>query len=101
MLKYMTLSLVCLLRHPDLLGVTHQKHLAEKSVSNKCSLLFLSPSRWLFNKTTCTVYAFCGVLFGLSSLTNLTVLSSVCWLKVCCPNYGKTTTLYALIHYSM
>ncbi|XP_074500205.1 opsin 7, group member b [Sebastes fasciatus] len=44
---------------------------------------------WLFNKTTCTVYAFCGVLFGLSSLTNLTVLSSVCWLKVCCPNYGN------------
>ncbi|XP_034393453.1 opsin 7, group member b [Cyclopterus lumpus] len=44
---------------------------------------------WLFNQTTCYVYAFCGVLFGLSSLTNLTVLSSVCWLKVCCPNYGN------------
>ncbi|KAM8829537.1 opsin 7, group member b [Synchiropus picturatus] len=44
---------------------------------------------WLFNKTTCIVYAFCGVLFGLCSLTNLTVLSSVCWLKVCCPNYGN------------
>uniref|UniRef100_UPI0037E7EEFA opsin 7, group member b n=1 Tax=Semicossyphus pulcher TaxID=241346 RepID=UPI0037E7EEFA len=44
---------------------------------------------WLFNQTTCTVYAFCGVLFGLCSLTNLTVLSSVCWLKVCCPNYGN------------
>ncbi|XP_022597679.1 opsin-5-like [Seriola dumerili] len=44
---------------------------------------------WLFNKTTCTVYAFCGVLFGLCSLTNLTVLSCVCWLKVCCPNYGN------------
>ncbi|KAM3871868.1 opsin 7, group member b [Diretmus argenteus] len=45
--------------------------------------------RWLFNQTVCTVYAFCGVLFGLSSLTNLAVLSSVCWLKVCCPNYGN------------
>ncbi|XP_077471052.1 opsin 7, group member b isoform X1 [Stigmatopora argus] len=45
--------------------------------------------KWLYNKTTCTVYAFCGVLFGLCSLTNLTVLSSVCWLKVCCPNYGS------------
>ncbi|KAM7404850.1 hypothetical protein PAMP_012161 [Pampus punctatissimus] len=44
---------------------------------------------WLFNKTTCTIYAFCGVLFGLCSLTNLTVLSSVCWLKVCCPNHGN------------
>ncbi|XP_047427088.1 opsin 7, group member b [Mugil cephalus] len=44
---------------------------------------------WLFNRTTCMVYAFCGVLFGLCSLTNLTVLSCVCWLKVCCPNYGN------------
>ncbi|KAM3617818.1 uncharacterized protein V6R79_011606 [Siganus canaliculatus] len=44
---------------------------------------------WLFHRTTCTVYAFCGVLFGLCSLTNLTVLSCVCWLKVCCPNYGS------------
>ncbi|XP_023129374.1 opsin 7, group member b [Amphiprion ocellaris] len=44
---------------------------------------------WLFNQTVCIVYAFCGVLFGLCSLTNLTVLSCVCWLKVCCPNYGN------------
>ncbi|XP_078111302.1 opsin 7, group member b [Sander vitreus] len=44
---------------------------------------------WLFNETTCMAYAFCGVLFGLCSLTNLTVLSCVCWLKVCCPNYGN------------
>ncbi|XP_069383135.1 opsin 7, group member b [Paralichthys olivaceus] len=44
---------------------------------------------WLFNKTVCIIYAFCGVLFGLCSLTNLTVLSCVCWLKVCCPNYGN------------
>ncbi|XP_035502235.1 opsin 7, group member b [Scophthalmus maximus] len=44
---------------------------------------------WLFTETACTVYAFCGVLFGLCSLTNLTVLSCVCWLKVCCTNYGN------------
>ncbi|XP_041655640.1 opsin 7, group member b [Cheilinus undulatus] len=44
---------------------------------------------WLFSQTTCMFYAFCGVLFGLCSLTNLTVLSCVCWLKVCCPNYGN------------
>lgn len=50
----------------------------------------VSLSRWLFYKSTCIVYAFCGVLFGLCSLSNLTALSCVCWLKVCCPNYGKT-----------
>ncbi|KAF3860574.1 hypothetical protein F7725_000829 [Dissostichus mawsoni] len=53
---------------------------------------------WLFNKTICTGYAFCGVLFGLCSLTNLTVLSSVCWLKVCCPNYGNK---FSYCHASM
>lgn len=62
----------------------------------ECDILkmFLSLFRWLFNETTCTVYAFCGVLFGLCSLTNLMVLSCVCWLKVCCPNYGKKQFLY-------
>lgn len=57
-------------------------------------LLYLCfvPSRWLFYKSTCIVYAFCGVLFGLCSLSNLTALSCVCWLKVCCPNYGKNNT---------
>ncbi|XP_013872569.1 opsin 7, group member b [Austrofundulus limnaeus] len=50
--------------------------------------------KWLFNMTACTVYAFCGVLFGLCSLTNLTVLSCVCWLKVCCPNYGNKFSYY-------
>lgn len=44
--------------------------------------------RWLFGELTCLCYAVCGVLFGLSSLTNLTALSSVCCLKVCFPNYG-------------
>ncbi|KAJ8360886.1 hypothetical protein SKAU_G00174110 [Synaphobranchus kaupii] len=45
--------------------------------------------RWLFDELTCLCYAFCGVLFGLCSLTNLTVLSSVCCLKVCFPSYGR------------
>uniref|UniRef100_A0A8C8BGC8 G-protein coupled receptors family 1 profile domain-containing protein n=1 Tax=Otus sunia TaxID=257818 RepID=A0A8C8BGC8_9STRI len=44
--------------------------------------------RWLFNQAVCTLYAFCGVLFGLCSLTSLTVLSTVCCLKVCYPAYG-------------
>ncbi|XP_053309472.1 opsin-5-like [Spea bombifrons] len=45
--------------------------------------------RWLFDKLTCKYYAFCGVLFGLCSLTNLTVLSTVCCMKVCYPAYGN------------
>ncbi|XP_078506581.1 opsin-5-like [Lissotriton helveticus] len=45
--------------------------------------------RWLFDRIVCNYYAFCGVLFGLCSLTNLTVLSSVCCLKVCYPGYGN------------
>uniref|UniRef100_A0A9J7WVP4 Opsin 7, group member b n=1 Tax=Cyprinus carpio carpio TaxID=630221 RepID=A0A9J7WVP4_CYPCA len=44
---------------------------------------------WLFTEVMCMCYAFCGVLFGICSLSNLTVLSCVCWLKVCCPNYGN------------
>uniref|UniRef100_A0A8B9HMS9 Opsin 7, group member b n=1 Tax=Astyanax mexicanus TaxID=7994 RepID=A0A8B9HMS9_ASTMX len=54
--------------------------------------------RWLFTETVCLCYAFCGVLFGLCSLSNLTVLSSVCWFKVCCPNYGnKFSSSHALL----
>uniref|UniRef100_A0A3P9M731 Opsin 7, group member d n=1 Tax=Oryzias latipes TaxID=8090 RepID=A0A3P9M731_ORYLA len=45
--------------------------------------------RWLFGEITCQLYAMCGVLFGLSSLTNLTALSLVCCLKVCFPNHGN------------
>ncbi|XP_077113880.1 opsin-5-like isoform X2 [Ranitomeya variabilis] len=45
--------------------------------------------RWLFNRLVCKYYAFCGVLFGLCSLTNLTVLSAVCCIKVCYPMYGN------------
>ncbi|XP_023186063.1 opsin-5-like isoform X1 [Xiphophorus maculatus] len=45
--------------------------------------------RWLFGEITCQLYAMCGVLFGLCSLTNLTALSLVCCLKVCFPTYGN------------
>ncbi|NWR61531.1 OPN5 protein, partial [Bucorvus abyssinicus] len=49
--------------------------------------------RWLFNQAVCTLYAFCGVLFGLCSLSSLTVLSTVCCLKVCYPAYGRCWVL--------
>ncbi|KAL7398051.1 hypothetical protein ABVT39_003516 [Epinephelus coioides] len=45
--------------------------------------------RWLFGEITCQLYAMCGVLFGLCSLTNLTALSLVCCLKVCFPTHGN------------
>uniref|UniRef100_A0A4W5KZ41 G-protein coupled receptors family 1 profile domain-containing protein n=1 Tax=Hucho hucho TaxID=62062 RepID=A0A4W5KZ41_9TELE len=45
--------------------------------------------RWLFGKTVCLIYAFCGMLFGVCSLTTLTLLSMVCFVKVCYPLYGK------------
>lgn len=51
--------------------------------------LLLCAYRWLFGEITCQLYAMCGVLFGLCSLTNLTALSSVCCLKVCFPNHGE------------
>ncbi|XP_026188930.1 opsin 7, group member d [Mastacembelus armatus] len=45
--------------------------------------------RWLFGRLACQLYAMCGVLFGLCSLTNLTALSLVCCIKVCFPNHGN------------
>ncbi|XP_075954739.1 opsin 7, group member a [Anarhichas minor] len=45
--------------------------------------------RWLYGKTVCAVYAFCGILFGICSLTTLTLLSMVCFVKVCYPLYGN------------
>lgn len=55
--------------------------------------------RWLFGELVCQLYAMCGVLFGLCSLTNLTALSSVCCLKVCHPNHGEgITALQAWCH---
>ncbi|NXX81430.1 OPN5 protein, partial [Urocolius indicus] len=51
--------------------------------------------RWLFTQAVCTLYAFCGVLFGLGSLTSLTVLSAVCCLKVCYPAYVLLLCVWA------
>uniref|UniRef100_A0A8C2WHQ3 Opsin 7, group member a n=1 Tax=Cyclopterus lumpus TaxID=8103 RepID=A0A8C2WHQ3_CYCLU len=45
--------------------------------------------RWLYGRTVCSVYAFCGILFGICSLTTLTLLSTVCFVKVCYPLYGN------------
>ncbi|NXM26446.1 OPN5 protein, partial [Oxyruncus cristatus] len=54
--------------------------------------------RWLFDRAVCTLYAFCGVLFGLCSLASLTVLSTVCCLKVCYPAYGKCWDAFSPSH---
>ncbi|XP_022533396.2 opsin-5-like [Astyanax mexicanus] len=48
--------------------------------------------RWLFGRMVCLMYAFCGVLFGICSLTTLTLLSLVCFVKVCYPLYGNRFT---------
>ncbi|NXQ25540.1 OPN5 protein, partial [Alaudala cheleensis] len=53
--------------------------------------------RWLFDQAVCTLYAFCGLLFGLSSLGSLTVLSAVCCLKVCYPAYGECCAGYLIL----
>ncbi|KAM7123093.1 opsin-5-like [Ciconia maguari] len=45
--------------------------------------------RWLYGKEICLFYAFCGVLFGICSLTTPTLLSTVCCLKICFPAYGN------------
>ncbi|KAG7280755.1 hypothetical protein CRUP_037685 [Coryphaenoides rupestris] len=41
----------------------------------------LKPAEWLYGKVVCLVYAFCGVLFGICSLSTLTMLSTVCCVK--------------------
>ncbi|MEQ2228165.1 hypothetical protein ILYODFUR_006097 [Ilyodon furcidens] len=46
--------------------------------------------RWLYGKAFCSLYAFCGMFFGLCSLTTLTLLSMVCFVKVCYPLYGNS-----------
>ncbi|CAM5090094.1 unnamed protein product [Eretmochelys imbricata] len=45
--------------------------------------------RWLYGKQVCLFYAFCGILFGICSLSTLTLLSTVCCLKICFPAYGN------------
>ncbi|XP_053739692.1 opsin-5-like [Synchiropus splendidus] len=46
--------------------------------------------RWLYGRTVCSIYAFCGMLFGICSLSTLTLLSMVCFVKVCHPLYGNS-----------
>uniref|UniRef100_A0A8B9T4X0 G-protein coupled receptors family 1 profile domain-containing protein n=2 Tax=Anas platyrhynchos TaxID=8839 RepID=A0A8B9T4X0_ANAPL len=103
---YLVFGLVSLLGNSLLLLVAYRKrstlkpaeffivNLAVSDLSMTVTLFPLAtPSffahRWLFNQAMCTIYAFCGVLFGLCSLTSLTVLSAVCCLKVCYPAYGN------------
>ncbi|XP_066537496.1 opsin-5-like isoform X2 [Hoplias malabaricus] len=50
-------------------------------------------ARWLFGQGVCLMYAFCGVLFGICSLTTLTLLSIVWFVKVCYPLYGNRFTV--------
>lgn len=57
--------------------------------------------RWLYGKTFCSIYAFCGILFGICSLTTLTLLSMVCFVKVCYPLYGKTSKRSYFSHSEM
>ncbi|XP_007883754.2 opsin-5-like [Callorhinchus milii] len=72
-------------------------NLAVSDISMTVTLLPLAISsnfshRWLFGQQACMYYGFCSMLFGICSLTNLTVLSTVCCMKVCFPAYGNRFT---------
>ncbi|XP_019720588.1 opsin 7, group member d isoform X2 [Hippocampus comes] len=103
---YILYCVLSLLGNCILLLVAHHKRSSLKppeffiinlSISDLGMTLILFPlaipsafsHRWLFGETACQLYAMCGVLFGLCSLTNLTALSFVCCLKVCFPKYGN------------
>ncbi|XP_016114795.1 opsin-5-like [Sinocyclocheilus grahami] len=103
---YIIFGVLSLMGNTTLLFVAYRKKLSLKpaeffiinlSISDLGMTIFLFPfaipsvfaHRWLFTEVMCMCYAFCGVLFGICSLSNLTVLSCVCWLKVCYPNYGN------------
>ncbi|NP_001303878.1 opsin 7, group member b [Danio rerio] len=103
---YSIFGVLSLMGNSTLLFVAYRKKSSLKpaelfiinlSISDLGMTVFLFPfaipsafaHKWLFTEVMCMCYAFCGVLFGLCSLSNLTVLSCVCWLKVCCPNYGN------------
>lgn len=60
----------------------------------------VSVCRWLYGRTVCVIYAFCGVLFGICSLTTLTILSTVCCLKVCYPLHGTQHYICYYVKYS-
>ncbi|XP_077369443.1 opsin 7, group member d [Festucalex cinctus] len=103
---YIVFCVLSLLGNGILLLVAHHKRSSLKppeffiinlSISDLGMTLSLFPlaipsafsHRWLFGELACQLYAMCGVLFGLCSLTNLTALSFVCCLKVCFPNHGN------------
>ncbi|CAN9515427.1 unnamed protein product [Ophioblennius macclurei] len=103
---YAVFCLLSLIGNSVLLLVAHHKRSTLKpaeffiinlSISDLGMTLSLFPlaipsafvHRWLFGETVCQLYAMCGVLFGLCSLTNLTALSLVCCLKVCLPSHGN------------
>ncbi|XP_041273694.1 opsin-5-like [Onychostruthus taczanowskii] len=103
---YLVFGVLSLSGNSLLLLVAHQKrsllkpaelfivNLAVSDLSMTVTLFPLATSsffahRWLFEQALCTLYAFCGVLFGLCSLGSLTVLSTLCCLKVCYPAYGS------------
>ncbi|XP_066055318.1 opsin-5-like [Chamaea fasciata] len=103
---YLVFGILSLSGNSLLLLVAHQKrsllkpaeffivNLAVSDLGMTVTLFPLATSsffahRWLFDQAVCTLYAFCGVLFGLGSLASLTVLSTVCCLKVCYPAYGS------------
>ncbi|XP_072544811.1 opsin-5-like [Salminus brasiliensis] len=106
---YMFFGVCSLLGNSTLLYVSYKKkHLLKPAeffiinlaVSDMGLTLSLYPlaitssfsHRWLFGRVVCLMYAFCGVLFGICSLTTLTLLSLVCFVKVCCPLYGNRFT---------
>uniref|UniRef100_A0A673XLR6 Opsin 7, group member a n=1 Tax=Salmo trutta TaxID=8032 RepID=A0A673XLR6_SALTR len=65
-------------------------NLAVSDLGMTLSLYPLAVTSSIYHRlTVCLVYAFCGVLFGICSLTTLTILSTVCCLKVCYPLYGN------------
>uniref|UniRef100_A0A8C0ZBX0 Opsin-5-like n=1 Tax=Cyanistes caeruleus TaxID=156563 RepID=A0A8C0ZBX0_CYACU len=103
---YLVFGIISLSGNSLLLLVAHQKrsllkpaeffivNLAISDLSMTVTLFPLATSsffahRWLFGQALCTLYAFCGVLFGLGSLGSLAVLSAVCCLKICFPAYGS------------
>uniref|UniRef100_A0A672TUE3 G-protein coupled receptors family 1 profile domain-containing protein n=1 Tax=Strigops habroptila TaxID=2489341 RepID=A0A672TUE3_STRHB len=67
-------------------GGAHWPRYLRIAYKNYLSWLFV---RWLYGKHLCLFYAFCGVLFGICSLSTLTLLITVCCLKICYPAYGN------------
>lgn len=84
-LFYIEITSECYIKHLSLILISILLFLMS-AVSVFC--------RWLYGRTVCVIYAFCGVLFGICSLTTLTILSTVCCLKVCYPLHGIQTLYY-------